>query len=58
MTDEQTGFGRGYEAALSDIYEWAYETTREWHSLNIVTDSQMLALTELVHELDKKVNWR
>lgn len=58
MTEEQTEFGRGYEAAMSDLYEWAYETTREWHSLNIVTDSQMLALTELVHEMDKKVNWR
>lgn len=58
MTDEQTDFSRGYEAAMQDLYEWTRDTSREWHSLNLITDSQMLALNDLVHEMDKKVNWR
>lgn len=58
MTDEQTEFGRGYEAAMEDLYTWAYETTQEWYNLKIVDDRQMLALKDIVHELDRKVNWK
>lgn len=54
VNDEQTEFGRGYDAACSEIHEWASDTVGEWYELRVFDAHQTLALKELVWEIERR----
>lgn len=47
-------FVRGYDAACSDIREWASDTVDEWHGLKVFDAHQTLALKELAREMERR----
>lgn len=49
--------GKSYSQGQQDLYNWMDETIQDWYAMKIVNDSQMLWLKELVHEVDKQVNY-
>lgn len=55
MSKENNAIHNAYVEGAQDLYEWLYDTAKEWHGLNIVTDSQYIALLMLLHEGDKRV---
>jgi hypothetical protein len=57
ITDEADSneHGKGYQAGQEDLYTFMYSIVEEWYSLKIVSDSQMLWLKELLHEIEKMI---
>lgn len=49
--------GKSYTQGQQDLYNWMDETIQDWYAMKIVNDGQMLWLKELLHEVDKQVNY-
>lgn len=54
-TEGLNDHGKGYQAGQEDLYTYATGIVQDWYGMKIVNDNQMLALKDLLHELEKTI---
>ena len=52
---QDDAMAKHWDEAQQELYDWMYETAKEWYHMGIVNDKQYIGLMLLLHEVDKKV---